>query len=475
MDVLLNWLLQGVTVAIAAAAGLRLIPQSPAQARYGFVCAAYLLVLVMPTLPPALAVFAIAVPTADLMPVSAGRITLPAVWWTSWTVTSGLWIAWAAFQTVRLAVDALAVRNARRHSRQCPHDVLAGLPYWAHVQTTGPPTRVVLSDRVRFAAVLGSGSPTIAIAPRLLTQLSAADLDRVLVHEWAHVQRRDDVAQLVQRLVRTIIGWHPAAWWLERELEFEREAACDELAVGVTGSAKRYAACLATLAALPRATVRPLPGLAVFSTSRLHSRLTRILAARSVTSARFSRAVAIGGAVGLAALALPVSHLRVVGSTAQWMPRPMAAAVRVEGMTATTSMASDRLPAPQSTSTSRRPYSNATMPSVPREQERSRGNVSPAGNEESPQSAGPVELLPSVAWPGGTQLLAPLDSPAPDIPVIADLAAAAAGAARPADAARASWAAAVDAGVAIGRNSKNAGVATAGFFTRFGKRIAGSF
>ena len=37
------------------------------------------------------------------------------------------------------------------------------------------------------------------------------------------------------------------------------------------------------------------------------------------------------------------------------------------------------------------------------------------------------------------------------------------------------WGAAADAGVAVGRGSQNAGVATASFFSRFGKKIAGSF
>jgi hypothetical protein len=40
---------------------------------------------------------------------------------------------------------------------------------------------------------------------------------------------------------------------------------------------------------------------------------------------------------------------------------------------------------------------------------------------------------------------------------------------------RSPWDAASDAGVAIGRGSQTAGVATAGFFTRFAKRVARSF
>jgi hypothetical protein len=37
------------------------------------------------------------------------------------------------------------------------------------------------------------------------------------------------------------------------------------------------------------------------------------------------------------------------------------------------------------------------------------------------------------------------------------------------------WSAAADAGVSVGRVSEKAAVATAGFFTRLGKKIAGSF
>ncbi len=40
---------------------------------------------------------------------------------------------------------------------------------------------------------------------------------------------------------------------------------------------------------------------------------------------------------------------------------------------------------------------------------------------------------------------------------------------------RSVWSAAADGGTAIGRKSKEAGVATAGFFTRFARGVAGSF
>ena len=121
-----------------------------------------------------------------------------------------------------------------------------------------------------------------------LASLSDADLDRVVVHEWAHVQRRDDLTQHVQWLVRVVAGWHPALWWLGRQMDLEREVACDEIAVSQTGTAKGYAQCLVTLAGLSNGPARPLPVLAV-SPSRLQRRLVR----RRVTEAHFPR---LGGA-----------------------------------------------------------------------------------------------------------------------------------------------------------------------------------
>jgi hypothetical protein len=44
-----------------------------------------------------------------------------------------------------------------------------------------------------------------------------------------------------------------------------------------------------------------------------------------------------------------------------------------------------------------------------------------------------------------------------------------------AESSRSPWSAAADGGVTLGRKSKDAGVATAGFFTRVARRVAGSF
>ena len=276
MDVLLNWLVQGSVLAVLAAATLRAIPRSRTQARHGFVWTAYLALLVLPAVSPLLALARGAAPAAAT-PASIAVI-VPSVWYTSATLAAGLWIVWFAVHALALGRDAAAAHHAIRRGRACPHLLLERLPHWSRLSATGRQARVVFSNRVRTAGVLGCWTPVIAIAPEAVDQLSAADLDRVLVHEWAHVQRRDDLALIVQRLVRAVVGWHPAAWWLERQLELERELACDEIAVRATGSARRYAECLVTIAAVKQQARAAVPVLAAVSRSTLHRRVERILA-----------------------------------------------------------------------------------------------------------------------------------------------------------------------------------------------------
>jgi beta-lactamase regulating signal transducer with metallopeptidase domain len=478
MPVLLNWLMQGVLVAMAAAAALRLLPASPARARYRFIWAAYLLVLALPAL-QLVWTAPIDVPAVELSSIPVDSVfTVPAAWWTSPAAVMSLLIAWSGVHVVQLVAGAVALRRARRHGRPCPRDVLTRLPHWSYVHATGRPTRVVLSTQVRFAAVLGCGSPIIALAPGLIDQLGAADLDRVLIHEWAHVQRRDDVMQVVQRIVRAIVGWHPAAWWLERQLEFEREMACDEVAVAVTGSTKAYAACLATLAALPQAPIRSLPVLAVVSPSGLRRRFVRILALPSVGAARPSRAATIGAVVTLAAVALLGANVRAVASAPVWTPLPLAARPSVVDVSAigvsTASGSVVRAASRGSQISSPPPRSNRRARSAERERDVLPGGPAVRTIEQPPTMKMPFAPLHATEWTASAPLSTPLATPTQPPPALDS--APLTDTPRQADEkAPAPWAVAANVGVAIGRTSQNAGVATAGFFTRLGKKIAHSF
>ena len=482
MHVVLNWLTQGVIVAVLAAAALRLVPQSRAQARYGILWTSYLLVLVLPTM-PMLVALVVDGPTIDLVPAGAGPVvTVPTAWWASPSAAVGLWIFWSCIQAARLGASALGARNLRRRGRECPASVLARLPHWSRVGATGRRTCVVLSSEVRAAAVLGGGTPAIAVAPTLIGRLSVGDLDRVLVHEWAHVQRRDDLAQLVQRIVRIVVGWHPAAWWFERQLEFEREAACDEIAVSVTGSAKDYATCLATLAALPAARLRSVAALAVASPRRLRARIVRILTAPYVAAPRPWRVIAIAGGAALLACTVVVADLQIAGSaTSSAHASPVASPVRPEPVVRARPVVARSVERtdPESRPASARRHEASVRPrSAAYAPSPHIGTAEPIGDAFA--SAAAVTPWPTSAWPLGAPVPLPVAPGSSERPVQATAetppaARLVATEPRPAVQTRAPWTRAADVGVSIGRASQTAGTATAGFFHRFSKKLAGSF
>ena len=491
MDVVLNWFMQGLIVAILTAAALCLIPRSRAQARYAVLWIAYLLVLVLPTLRiPVTSVSGMA--TVDLVPAAVGPVvTIPTAWWTSAAVAAFLWIVWCGVQAVRLAVGALGVRIARQGARECPASVLARLPQWSRVSVTGRPTQVILSDRVSVAAVLGCGTPTIALAPALADQLDVKDLDRVLVHEWAHVQRRDDLAQVVQRLVGIVIGWHPAAWWLERQLDFEREAACDEIAVSVTGSAKAYATCLAMLAARHDSRLASVGALAAASPSRLRSRIVRILASPRDAAPRPWRAMTVGVSTGLLACTLVVADLELVrsavtsavASTALYVPR---SELLVKHLTAASASAEGAEPARRTVVT--RPRKLRANEEPPSEEVSSPvtspvvGRVFRPGAEAAGEVPAPVEAfeaLPASALPvDATGSLVAIPVEAGRLVQTAgeeSWAGAADVGVEVGRASRDAGTAAADVGLGIGRASRDAGTATADMFRRFGLKLASTF
>jgi peptidoglycan/xylan/chitin deacetylase (PgdA/CDA1 family) len=72
----------------------------------------------------------------------------------------------------------------------------------------------------------------------------------LLAHELAHVRRYDYLVNLLQSVTETLLFYHPAVWWVSKQIRTEREHACDDLAVAACGDALLYARALAELESL---------------------------------------------------------------------------------------------------------------------------------------------------------------------------------------------------------------------------------
>jgi hypothetical protein len=263
----------------------------------------------------------------------------------------------------------------------------------------------------------------------------------------------------------------------------EREIACDETAVRLTGCPKRYAACLTAIATLPAAPLEPIEAVGVLSTPALTRRVVRILSRRRVASPAVSAGAAAVAVLVLSAFSVTAaSHrlVRVIGSEplmkASSMPgsgNPVAAGevaeaareVRARQRNVGSSM-------PESPQNDR----GSTPKSLASQETGARGakatDTLPPAAAESPAAQAPAPI----ATAGGLTppRLVPLAAPAPSLPVI-DKPALAAPPLTPESQSTSPWGAVADAGVSVGHGSQQAGVATGRFFSRLGKKIAGSF
>jgi beta-lactamase regulating signal transducer with metallopeptidase domain len=462
VDVALNWLWQGVVIALAASAILGVVPRARAQVRYCAIGAAGAAVLMLPVM--TLLWLATAPLTDGTPPADTALFVVPWQWWTSGAIALALWAAWLIVYAARLGAAGVVLRHARREAQEFPRAVEARLPHWLQVQTTGRRATLMVSPHVRTAAVLGGGTPLIVVAPALIEQLSDADLDRVVIHEWAHVQRRDDLAQIAELCVCVVAGWHPALWWLQRRLHVEREVACDEFAVGVTGSPKAYATCLTTLATLPPAPVHWAPALSVVSSSSVRERIVRIVTLPRTALPRACRREAIAAALTVAAVAILVAKLQAV-DTVFPLPTALRAVIGYRVRPA--------LPEARAVSRIDDAERRANAHAMPREPAAASAQASSNDRAsvpeavaaelvrgESPLLRSAVEFPQVVVNGAPAETLTPVSAPAratSEAP------------------AQASWSKAGDMGKAIGAGSTQAGAATARFFTRFGKNVARSF
>jgi hypothetical protein len=167
-------------------------------------------------------------------------------------------------------------------------------------------------DAIEGATLVGLHNPCIAIPSSLINALSADELDQVILHEYAHVQRRDDWVRLAQSLILSALWIHPAAVLVSRAIDREREMACDEWVIARTGLPKAYARCLAHAAEL-RANIHSSPALLSAFVGRrreLGRRVEHVLAFKGQTRRWLAYTGAVAAAAAIAGVSVSMQGAR---------------------------------------------------------------------------------------------------------------------------------------------------------------------
>ena len=174
------------------------------------------------------------------------EITMPA------SLALYIFAGWALIATAGLARIVVGFRRLRQLRKGCvPIDVasLDPLPRRTLEEFDSPrPVCVCVSTGARVPTAVGFIKPLIIIPPWTMQELSAAELNAILLHELAHLRRWDDWTNLLQKVLGALLFFHPAVWWIDKKLALEREMACDDLVLARTENPRAYAECLVSLA-----------------------------------------------------------------------------------------------------------------------------------------------------------------------------------------------------------------------------------
>jgi hypothetical protein len=186
--------------------------------------------------------------------------------------------------------------------------------------------RVVLVSAPISPLLWALGPQACLWLPSVLWEQLTADQQRaLLVHELAHLRRRDHWVRRLELLVLGLFWWHPVAWWARRELREAEEQCCDAWVVwALPNCATAYATALVhTVTFLSQARF-PLPATAsgVGHAHSLKRRLSMILRG---TPPRALSGAGLWAVLGLGIILLPLAPTRADQPTVEAKPKPSTA------------------------------------------------------------------------------------------------------------------------------------------------------
>jgi TonB family protein len=106
------------------------------------------------------------------------------------------------------------------------------------------PVTLILSSDFPEPGVCGIWRPKLVLPKRVVEALTDQELQAVLLHELAHVRRRDNLVSLFQSWLGCVFWFHPVIWLIDHQLLEERERACDEEVLSHAPNGQEYLSSL---------------------------------------------------------------------------------------------------------------------------------------------------------------------------------------------------------------------------------------
>ncbi len=112
------------------------------------------------------------------------------------------------------------------------------------------PVILLESELMKVPAVFGHLKPVIFVPLGILANLPPRQVEAILIHELAHIQRSDYLMNLLQNVAESVFFFNPAVSWMSSLIREERENCCDDVAIGLTNDKTQFVESLISFRAL---------------------------------------------------------------------------------------------------------------------------------------------------------------------------------------------------------------------------------
>jgi len=103
------------------------------------------------------------------------------------------------------------------------------------------------SELIDVPCMIGYFKPLVLLPVSICTNLSAEEVEAILLHELSHIKRNDYLVNLLQQFIGVLLFFNPFTQLINRIVNQERENGCDDLVVEKTGEPLIYAQALIKL------------------------------------------------------------------------------------------------------------------------------------------------------------------------------------------------------------------------------------
>jgi beta-lactamase regulating signal transducer with metallopeptidase domain len=166
----------------------------------------------------------------------------PYSFWLRWTaqnadIALAIWLIGALLFTIRMLGGFIFLNRLKTKAKLIEDSaLLINLDQFCKQLKIKGKVLLKQSEAISSPLVMGVLKPVIIFPLGLIQALPTEEIEAILLHELAHIKRNDFLINIVINVLQVVYFYHPAFWWLNAQLDDEREYDCDESTVLLTSN-----------------------------------------------------------------------------------------------------------------------------------------------------------------------------------------------------------------------------------------------